>query len=75
MDNKKRNVQVESDDSSSAPVPVWEELPQITVRLKEGNTIYLFTASLDRKHTFSSERKPPIEKWPMRSKSCSSHNQ
>ena len=39
MDNKKRNVQVESDGSRSAPVPLWQELPQITVRLKEGNTI------------------------------------
>ena len=51
MDNKKRNVQVESDGSRSAPpVPLWQELPQITVRLKEGNTIYRFTASFDRTH-------------------------
>lgn len=49
--NKKRNVQVESDGSRSAPVPLWQELPQITVRLKEGNTIYRFTASFDGKHT------------------------
>ena len=75
MDNKKRNVQVESDGSRSALVPLWRELPQITVRLKEGNTIYRFTASFDGMHTLSSEWKPPIEKWPMRSKSCSSHNQ
>lgn len=51
MDNKKRNVQVESDGSRSAPVPLWQELPQITVRLKEGNTIYRFTASFDGTHT------------------------
>ena len=51
MDNKKRNVQVESDGSRSAPVPLWQELPQITVRLKEGNTIYRFTASFDGMHT------------------------
>lgn len=51
MDNKKRNVQVESDGSRSALVPLWQELPQITVRLKEGNTIYRFTASFDGKHT------------------------
>mgnify|MGYP004697107011 FL=1 len=31
MDNKKRNVQVEPDGSRSAPVPLWQELPQITV--------------------------------------------
>ena len=31
MDNKKRNVQVESDGSRSALVPLWRELPQITV--------------------------------------------
>ena len=53
MDNKKRNVQVESDDSRSVPVPLWQELPQITVRLKEGNTIYRFTASFDGKHTLT----------------------
>ena len=51
MDNKKRNVQVESDGSRSVPVPLWRELPQITVRLEEGNTIYRFTASFDGKHT------------------------
>jgi hypothetical protein len=51
MDNKKRNVQVELDGSRSAPVPLWRELPQITVRLKEGNTIYRFTASFDGMHT------------------------
>lgn len=50
MDNKKRNVQVESDGSRSAPVPLWQELPQIMVRLKEGNTIYRFTASFDGTH-------------------------
>ena len=31
-------------------VPLWQELPQITVRLKEGNTIYRFTASFDGTH-------------------------
>ena len=51
MDNKKRNVQVGSDGSRSAPVPLWRELPQITIRLKEGNTIYRFTASFDGKQT------------------------
>ena len=53
MDNKKRNVQVESDGSRSAPVLLWQELPQITVHLKEGNTIYRFTASFDGRHTLS----------------------
>ena len=51
MDNKKRNVQVESDGSRSALVPLWQELPQITIRLKEGNTIYRFPASFDGMHT------------------------
>ena len=51
MDNKKRNVQVESDGSRSTPVPLWQELPQITVRLEEGNTTYRFTGSFDGKHT------------------------
>ena len=51
MDNKKRNVQVETDGSRSVPVPLWQELTQIMVRLKEGNTIYRFTASFDGKHT------------------------
>ena len=53
MDNKKRNVQVESDGSRSAPVPLWRELPQITIRLKEGHTIYRFTASFDGKQTLA----------------------
>lgn len=49
MDNKKRNIQVEPDGSRRAPVPLWQEF---TVRLKEGNTIYRFTASFDGTHTF-----------------------
>ena len=53
MDHKKRNVQVESDGSRSALVPLWRELPQITVRLKEGNTIYRFTASFDGTHALT----------------------
>ena len=53
MDNKKRNVQVDSDGSRSALVPLWRELPQITVRLKEGNTIYRFTASFDGTHALT----------------------
>ena len=53
MDHKNRSVQVESDGSRSAPVPLWQELPQITVRLKEGNTTYRFTASFDGRHAFS----------------------
>ena len=53
MDNKKRNVQVESDGSRSALVPLWRELPQITVRLKEGNTIDRFTASFDGTHALT----------------------
>ena len=53
MDNKKRNVHVESDGSRSALVPLWRELPQITVRLKEGNTIYRFTASFDGTHALT----------------------
>ena len=39
-----------TDGSRSALVPLWRELPQITVRLKEGNTIYRFTASFDGMH-------------------------
>ena len=50
MDHKNRSVHVESDGSRSVPVPLWQELPQITVRLKEGNTIYRFTASFDGTH-------------------------
>ena len=53
MDHKNRSVQVKSDDSRSVPVPLWQELPQITVRLKEGNTTYRFTASFDGRHALS----------------------
>ena len=51
MDNKKRNVQMESDGSRSTTVPLWQEIPQNPVRLKEGNTIYRFTGSFDGTHT------------------------
>ena len=51
LDIKKCIVLVDSVGSRCAPVPLWQELPQITVRLKEGNTIYRFTASFDGTHT------------------------
>ena len=51
MDHNKRSVQLESDGSRSVPVPRWQELPQITVYLEEGNTTYRFTGSFDGKHT------------------------
>ncbi len=53
MDHKSRSVQVESDGNRSVPVPLWQELPQITVRLKEGNTTYRFTAIFDGRHLLS----------------------
>ena len=51
MEEKKRNIRIDHDGTRHAPVPVWQELPQITVRLEEGHTIYRFTGSFDGKHT------------------------
>ena len=48
---KKRNIRIDQDGTRHAPVPMWQELPQITVRLEEGHTIYRFTGSFDGKHT------------------------
>ena len=45
MDNKKRSVLVS----------LWQELPQITVRLKEKNTIYHFTVSFVESYCFWEE--------------------
>ena len=47
MEEKKRNIRIDQDGTCHAPVPMWQELPQITVRLEEGNT----TCSFDGKHT------------------------
>ena len=43
MEEKKRNIRIDQDGTCHAPVPMWQELPQITVRLEEGNTTYRFT--------------------------------
>lgn len=51
MEEKKRNIRIDQDGTCHAPVPMWQELPQITVRLEEGNTTYRFTGSFDGKHT------------------------
>ena len=51
MEEKKRNIRIDQDGTCHAPVPMWKELPQITVRLEEGNTTYRFTGSFDGKHT------------------------
>ena len=51
MEEKKRNVRIDQDGTCYAPVPLWQELPQITVCLEVGNTTYRFTGSFDGKHT------------------------
>ena len=38
MEEKKRNIRIDQDGTRHAPVPMWQELPQITVRLEEGHT-------------------------------------
>ena len=45
------NIRIDPDESRRVQVPLWQELPQITVRLKDGHTTYRFTASFDGKHT------------------------
>ena len=47
MAEKKRNIRIDQDGTRYAPVPMWRELPQITVLLEEGNTTYRFTGSFD----------------------------
>ena len=51
MEENKRNIRIDQDGTFHAPVPMWQELPQITVCLEEGNTTYRFTGSFDGKHT------------------------
>lgn len=45
------NICTDPDENRRVPVPLWQELPHITVRLKDGHTTYRFTASFDGKHT------------------------
>ena len=56
MAEKKRNIRIDQDGTRYAPVPMWRELPQITVLLEEGNTTYRFTGSFDGKHTLPEKR-------------------
>ena len=51
MEEKKRNIRIDQDGTRHAPVPMWQELPQITVRLEEGHTTYRFTGNFDGEHT------------------------
>ena len=51
MEKEKHNIRIDKDGSRHAIVPMWQELPQITVRLEEGHTTYRFTGSFDGKHT------------------------
>lgn len=51
MEEEKRNICVGEDGACHISVPLWQELPQITVRLEEGHTTYRFTGSFDGKHT------------------------
>ena len=47
------NIRTDTDESRRVPVPLWQELPQITVHLKDGHTTYRFTASFDGRHALS----------------------
>ena len=51
MEKEKHNIRINKDGSRHAIVHMWQELPQITVRLEEGHTTYRFTGSFDGKHT------------------------
>lgn len=51
MEKEKPNVRIGEDGSRSASVPFWQELPEITVHLRDGHTDYCFTGSFDGKHT------------------------
>ena len=51
MEEKKRNIRIDQDGTRHAPIPLWQELPQITVRLEEGHATYRFTGNFDGKHT------------------------
>ena len=46
MEEKKRNIRIDQYGTCHAPVPMWQELPQITVRLEEGNTPTALPAAL-----------------------------
>ena len=35
MEKKKHNIRIDQDGNRHAPVPIWQELPQITVALKK----------------------------------------
>lgn len=47
MEEKKRNIRIDQDGTRHAPVPMWQELPQITVRLEEGHMFVLPTKAAD----------------------------
>ena len=51
MEKEKHNIRIDKDGSHHAAVPMWQDLPQITVRREEGHTTYRFTGSFDGKHT------------------------
>ena len=56
MEEKKRNIRIDQDGTRHAPVPMWQELPQITVRLEEGHTTYRFTGTLTGNTHFPKKR-------------------
>lgn len=51
MQENNKNIRVDESGTRHASVPMWQELPQITVRLKDGHTTYHFTGSFDGKRT------------------------
>ena len=64
MEKEKRNVRIDEDGIRHASVPMWQELPQITVRLKDGHTTYQFTGRFDGKRTLPEKVTKLIDEQP-----------
>ena len=53
MEKETHNVLIDENGVRYASVPLWQEIPEITVRIKDGNISYRFTGSFDGTHTLS----------------------
>ncbi len=64
MEKEKCNVPIDENGTRHASVPMWQKLPQIKVRLKDGHTTYQFSGSFDGKRALPEKVTKLIDEQP-----------
>ena len=65
MEKEKHNIRIDKEGARHATVPLWQELPQITVRLEEGHYKPVLLRATPWRASFLYHRPPRISHPPI----------